>query len=114
MKYVLGSDGVGHSFVVGFGTDPPVQCHHRAASCPDEPATCDFDNFNANVSNPQTLYGAMVGGVPACCAVYDGLLQCTDLEKLALQFAILFFLTCLIMHVLKVAWICSAASAAVS
>lgn len=62
MKYVLGSGGAGHSFVVGFGTDPPVQCHHRAASCPDEPATCDFDNYNAATANPQTLYGAMVGG----------------------------------------------------
>ncbi len=62
MKYVLGSDGVGHSFVVGFGVTPPVQCHHRAASCPDEPATCTFDNFNADTPNPQVLYGAMVGG----------------------------------------------------
>ena len=62
MKYTLGSDGVGHSFVVGFGVTPPVQCHHRAASCPDEPATCTFDNFNADTANPQVLYGAMVGG----------------------------------------------------
>ena len=62
MKYVLGSDGVGHSFVVGFGVTPPVQCHHRAASCPDAPATCTFDNFNADTANPQVLYGAMVGG----------------------------------------------------
>ncbi|DBA75362.1 TPA: hypothetical protein ACH3X1_010629 [Trebouxia sp. C0004] len=62
MKYVLGSDGVGHSFVVGFGVTPPVQCHHRAASCPAAPATCTFDNFNADTANPQVLYGAMVGG----------------------------------------------------
>ena len=62
MKYILGSDGVGRSFVVGYGTNPPVQAHHRAASCPDKPATCTFDNFNAATGNPQTLYGALVGG----------------------------------------------------
>ena len=63
MKYVLGSDdGVGHSFVVGFGKNPPVQAHHRAASCPDPPALCSFDNFNSATANPHTLFGALVGG----------------------------------------------------
>ncbi|KAL3143651.1 hypothetical protein ABBQ38_002447 [Trebouxia sp. C0009 RCD-2024] len=67
-KYVLGSDGlkdaqgVSISFVVGFGTKPPVQAHHRAASCPNPPAPCSFDNFNAAVPNPHILYGALVGG----------------------------------------------------
>lgn len=65
-KYVLGSDGVGHSFVVGFGTDPPVQCHHRSASCPLPPATCTFDNYNADTANPHILYGALVGGELGC------------------------------------------------
>lgn len=63
-KYVLGSDGVGRSFMVGFGDNPPVQAHHRSASCPPAPAACTFDNFNANVPNPHVLYGAMVGGEP--------------------------------------------------
>lgn len=68
-KYVLGSDGVGRSFVVGFGDNPPVQAHHRAASCPEAPATCTFDNFNLNAANPHILYGALVGGKPSlACA----------------------------------------------
>lgn len=63
MKYVLGSeDGVGNSFVVGFGNNPPVQAHHRGASCPDPPALCSFDSFNAAAANPHVLYGALVGG----------------------------------------------------
>lgn len=63
MKYVLGSeDGVGNSFVVGFGNNPPVQAHHRAASCPDPPAPCTFDSFNSATENPHVLYGALVGG----------------------------------------------------
>lgn len=67
MKYVLGSDdGVGHSFVVGFGKNPPVQAHHRAASCPDPPALCSFDNFNSATANPHTLFGALVGGETLC------------------------------------------------
>lgn len=66
-KYVLGSDGVGRSFMVGFGINPPVQAHHRAASCPDPPAACTFDNFNADTANPHVLYGAMVGGEAFDC-----------------------------------------------
>lgn len=63
MKYVLGSeDGVGHSFVVGFGKNPPEQAHHRGASCPDPPALCSFDNFNSPTANPHVLFGALVGG----------------------------------------------------
>ena len=79
-KYVLGSDGlkdaqgVSQSFVVGFGTKPPVQAHHRAASCPTPPAPCSFDSFNAAAPNPHVLYGALVGGECAsvpfdCCGV---------------------------------------------
>ena len=62
MRYVLGASGVGHSFVAGYGQDYPVSVHHRAASCPDTPASCGWDNYNAATPNPQILYGALVGG----------------------------------------------------
>lgn len=31
-------------------------------SCPDVPAQCGWDAFNSLDPNPQTLYGALVGG----------------------------------------------------
>ena len=44
---------------------------NRGASCPPEQLpwgsnnpVCDYDNFNAATSNPNTLFGAMVGGGP--------------------------------------------------
>jgi len=60
IDYALG-DG-GHSFVVGVGSNPPQRPHHRAASCPDRPATCDWAAFNSADPSPQTLFGALVGG----------------------------------------------------
>jgi endoglucanase len=60
IDYALG-DG-GHSFVVGVGSNPPTRPHHRAASCPDRPATCDWNAFNSPDASPQTLFGALVGG----------------------------------------------------
>lgn len=67
MKYILGD--CGRSYVVGFGSNPPTHVHHRGASCPletgglgsDAPA-CDFSNFNLATSNPNILFGALVGG----------------------------------------------------
>ena len=40
------------------------KCHKytRFSSCPDPPATCNWDQFNSPDPNPQTLYGALVGG----------------------------------------------------
>jgi endoglucanase len=61
MNYILG-DGAGHSYVVGWGNDPPQKPHHRAASCPDRPAKCDWDNYQSQDPNPQVLNGALVGG----------------------------------------------------
>jgi hypothetical protein len=58
--YILGDTG--RSYVCGFGTNPPVQPHHRAASCPDPPAKCDFQNQDAAGPNPHVLTGALVGG----------------------------------------------------
>jgi hypothetical protein len=69
MNYILG--GVtGHSFVVGYGPNPPQQPHHRAASCPPLGQQCTWDYFNSRAPNPHTLYGALVGG-PNGQDVYD-------------------------------------------
>ena len=48
--------------MVGYGVNPPVQPHHRAASCPNRPAPCGWAEYNANAASPQTLKGALVGG----------------------------------------------------
>ncbi|KAJ6633841.1 Endoglucanase E-4 [Pseudolycoriella hygida] len=60
IDYILGDTG--RSFVVGFGVNPPLNPHHRASSCPDLPAVCDWNAFNSPDANPQTLFGALVGG----------------------------------------------------
>lgn len=61
LGYILGD--AGRSFVVGYGKNPPTQPHHRSSSCPS-PITseCSWDAFNNKGPNPQTLYGALVGG----------------------------------------------------
>ncbi|KAG7165866.1 Endoglucanase E-4-like 17, partial [Homarus americanus] len=60
--YILGD--FGHSFVVGFGVDPPSHPHHRSSSCPIPPDTCFLNSWGQNQPgpNPHTLYGALVGG----------------------------------------------------
>ena len=60
INYALGDTG--HSYVVGFGADPPCREHHRASSCPDMPETCGDDDFESPDCNPQVLYGGLVGG----------------------------------------------------
>jgi endoglucanase len=55
INYILG-DGAGHSYVVGWGTNPPQKPHHRAASCPDRPAVCDWAAYNSPGPNPQVGY----------------------------------------------------------
>nr|ADB85442.1 GH9 family protein [Limnoria quadripunctata] len=60
IDYALGS--VGHSFVCGFGENPPTHPHHASSSCPDAPATCDWDTYDSSEPNPHTLFGALVGG----------------------------------------------------
>ncbi|EFN58136.1 hypothetical protein CHLNCDRAFT_141891 [Chlorella variabilis] len=60
VDYALGS--AGRSYVVGWGTNPPLRCHHAGASCPDRPAPCGWDQFDAPTPNPQVLHGALVGG----------------------------------------------------
>jgi len=60
IHYMLGDTG--RSFLIGFGVNPPQRPHHRASSCKDRPAACDWSDFNLPTPNPQTLYGALVGG----------------------------------------------------
>ena len=50
---------------MGYGTNPPTHAHHRAASCPLDPAPCTYNNaFNSPGPNPHVLTGALVGGPP--------------------------------------------------
>lgn len=63
MDYILEKNG--RSYVVGFGNNPPQRPHHRASSCPDAPATCDWNTFNSPEPNFHVLYGALVGGPDA-------------------------------------------------
>ncbi|XP_064612017.1 endoglucanase E-4-like [Liolophura sinensis] len=60
INYMLGDTG--HSYVVGFGVNPPKDPHHRGSSCPSRPTKCDWQQFQASTPNPQTLCGALVGG----------------------------------------------------
>ncbi|XP_046580083.1 LOW QUALITY PROTEIN: endoglucanase E-4-like [Haliotis rubra] len=62
INYMLGDNKQDMSFVIGFGTKYPLQPHHRASSCPDPPATCDWNAFNAPGPNPHVLKGGLVGG----------------------------------------------------
>ena len=60
LNYILGD--AGHSYVVGYGKDPPQRPHHAASSCPAPPATCDWSNLSMPGPNPHVLEGALVGG----------------------------------------------------
>jgi len=60
LNYMLGD--AGHSYVIGFGNNPPQRPHHRSSSCPDLPAPCDWGAMSNGGPNPQTLTGALVGG----------------------------------------------------
>ncbi|KAH9524325.1 hypothetical protein Btru_054153 [Bulinus truncatus] len=65
INYILGDnrhDGGCYSFQIGYGDKYPLQPHHRAASCPDRPANCSFDQLNAPGPSPHVLVGAIVGG----------------------------------------------------
>ncbi|KAK3102082.1 hypothetical protein FSP39_008602 [Pinctada imbricata] len=58
--YALGDTG--HSYVVGYGVNPPQRPHHRSSSCPSRPAPCSFADQQQSGPNPHVLYGALVGG----------------------------------------------------
>ena len=59
LGYALGDKG--KSFVQGFGSDPPLKSHHRAASCPKAPTDCS-SMLHSSKPNHWVLYGALVGG----------------------------------------------------
>eukprot|EP00878_Enallax_costatus_P034087 GHUV01037707.1.p1 GENE.GHUV01037707.1~~GHUV01037707.1.p1 ORF type:complete len:156 (+),score=21.77 GHUV01037707.1:286-753(+) len=69
LGYILGDTG--RSFVVGYGTNPPQRPHHRGSSCPPLGTPCSWDNYNSPAPNPNTLYGAMVGGPDGTDAYAD-------------------------------------------
>lgn len=57
IDYILGDNQSGQSYVVGFGSDYPLQPHHQAASGLD-----GWDEYDDNVPNLHVLNGALVGG----------------------------------------------------
>ncbi|XP_045130864.1 endoglucanase E-4-like [Portunus trituberculatus] len=60
IDYIIGT--YGRSFVVGYNNGPQKP-HHRSSSCPNMPEYCDGNwALNQGGPNPQTLYGALVGG----------------------------------------------------
>ncbi len=60
LDYALGLAGSDRSFVVGFGKNPPVRPHHRAASCPR--GKTGWQYYEAAGPNPHVIAGALVGG----------------------------------------------------
>ena len=61
----LGTGGGGHSFMVGFGVQPPERAHHAGSSCPSPPLACGWAALSSPGPNPQVLEGALVGGPQA-------------------------------------------------
>ena len=56
INYALGQNPLNRSFVVGFGTNPPRNPHHRTAH------GSWTDNINSPTISRHILYGALVGG----------------------------------------------------
>ncbi|MEZ4675932.1 MAG: glycoside hydrolase family 9 protein [Caldilineaceae bacterium] len=54
--YILGDNPANRSYVVGFGTNPPQNPHHRTAH------GSWTDNINEPTEQRHVLYGALVGG----------------------------------------------------
>jgi len=65
IDFMLGDNDDGFSYVVGFSDTYPFRPHHRAASCPDLPASCTSAQLDAPGPNPQVINGALVGGPDA-------------------------------------------------
>lgn len=59
ITYALGASG--HSWIVGFGCNPPVNPHHRDSALTMEESG-DWDIFTNRPQNANSLVGAMVGG----------------------------------------------------
>ncbi|XP_062098684.1 endoglucanase 16 [Humulus lupulus] len=69
MDYILGNNPEKRSYMVGFGSNPPKQAHHRGASVPKLSSgslvncAMSFVNwYNTNSPNVNELTGAIVGG----------------------------------------------------
>jgi hypothetical protein len=56
INYMLGENPNRRSYVVGFGNNPPLNPHHRAAH------GSTTNNINSPVMNKHVLFGALVGG----------------------------------------------------
>ncbi|WP_309380989.1 glycoside hydrolase family 9 protein [Cerasicoccus frondis] len=56
LDYILGDNPANRSYVVGFGNNPPINPHHRAAH------GSTTNNINSPANNLHVLYGALVGG----------------------------------------------------
>ncbi|WP_308167284.1 glycoside hydrolase family 9 protein [Catellatospora tritici] len=56
INYILGDNPNHRSYVNGFGTNPPINPHHRTAH------GSWTDQLTSPVNNRHTLYGALVGG----------------------------------------------------
>ncbi|XP_058096148.1 endoglucanase-like isoform X3 [Magnolia sinica] len=70
VDYILGKNPLGMSYMVGFGVKYPMQLHHRGASIPSiraHPTKVGCSEgystwYAANMPNPNTHVGAIVGG----------------------------------------------------
>ncbi|KAM5566176.1 endoglucanase 16-like [Rosa sericea] len=66
---LLGNNPNGRSYMVGFGSNPPTQAHHRGASIPvgvdTSQVSCPMSFvywYNKDTPNPNELTGAILGG----------------------------------------------------
>lgn len=69
VDYILGSNPLGMSYMVGYGPRFPQRIHHRGASLPSvrvhpQKIQCSagFSYMNSQTPNPNILVGAIVGG----------------------------------------------------
>ncbi|KAK6177594.1 hypothetical protein SNE40_015664 [Patella caerulea] len=62
INYMLGKNKENFSYVIGYTNNYPLHPHHASSSCPNPPATCDWDVFDSTKPNTHILYGALVGG----------------------------------------------------
>ncbi|KAK6911076.1 Glycoside hydrolase family 9 [Dillenia turbinata] len=66
IDYILGSNPMKMSYLVGYGTKFPTHVHHRGASIPHNnikySCTGGWKWLNSRSPNPNTITGAMVGG----------------------------------------------------
>lgn len=68
ITYILGASG--HSFVVGYGCNPPVNPHHRDSALTLEESG-NANAFTNKPTNANSLIGALVGGPDALDSWHD-------------------------------------------